>query len=606
MSLTKTLIQHAPSLYSILPALGTKGRAVGPDLSHWKVSYDPDIATSRADFAITKATEGTTFIDYKLAQIWNGIAKLPIRGLFHYQRSELSWRAQADHFLRVAAPYQPHILALDVEPFNNTLDNRFFQDSYRIIQYLKESISTPTKVMLYTNKSTFENYLYRYWVNYFGRQGEEEALTIPLWYAQYWTLWSVDKEPSMPKQRATWDIWQITEAANSAEWGAGSAGVDLNVYNGTPAQMAAWLELSTDDEPDPVPVPTPIPPLPDEPEPEAQVWQATVTSETRVVVRAFPKVEMWSQTGQYVYKDKTFRGRLWSGNGYVWLKITDQPDPLQGKWVAVRNLTGTLKLITLERIPPVEPIPTPEPAPQPGTPEMWMVPHDLMRFDYDARTKGGWRYNPAINGKVRASVRNTGKSMPEVYKVFTPQHSFRLSPEWVKRVEETNWELDPAMARSLIGTGLAFCNGTWGVFDQCRLMGGWTITGTKGYSTTQMIGDVMRLALAIGSKQVRSFMIARQSFASITQEQYNILHVDTLRADQSPPPATAILEDPTKWGWCVSVRPDGKIGLWHRKGADKQMHTVRMLIISAKPITLPLNELLPVDQVYGPQWMPTK
>lgn len=383
MKLTQTLINRLPSVYSVLPAsliASEKGRAIGPDLSHWKDYYDPEGAPNQADFAITKATEGTTYVDPALDPIWNGVKKLPIRGLFHYQRSGMSWKAQADHFLHYAARYDAHILALDVEKINNTTDARFFQDSFRMIKYLQEQAAPikTIKVMLYTNKDIFQNYLFPVWKRDFGREGEELALTVPFWYAQYWTLWSPDKEPSMPTQRSTWDIWQITARADPAEWGAGSLSLDLNVYNGSAVTMRAWLgidEAQPEPEPEPQPVPTPPPSYPDEPEPEPETWRATVISGVRVRVRDYPEVAEWNLTSQYVTQGQTFQGRLWAGNGFVWMKITDQEFPLQGKWVAVRSLDASMKLITLQRVLPAEP--EPAPIPNPDTYTYYQALHDF-------------------------------------------------------------------------------------------------------------------------------------------------------------------------------------------------------------------------------------
>src|SRR3990172_1566609 len=126
MSQFKDKLKQVPGLYSILPSFlieNNRGRAIGPDLSWWKESYDPEGAPNQADFAITKATEGIYRIDPALESIWTGIQKLPIRGLFHYQRSEHSWQRQVDYFLDQANKYDLHILALDVERVNNNLDH---------------------------------------------------------------------------------------------------------------------------------------------------------------------------------------------------------------------------------------------------------------------------------------------------------------------------------------------------------------------------------------------------------------------------------------------------------------------------------------------------
>ena len=199
----------------------------------------------------------------------------------------------------------------------------------------------------------------------------------------------------------------------------------------------------------------------------------------------------------------------------------------------------------------------------PVLPRMWMIPHDRMRYSYD---KPDWRYNSALDGKAREAARLNNKSQPEVYRVL-PQHGFRLNDDWLNLFCEINPELSREMALSIFGEGLAFCNGTKNVMDQCRVMGGWMVTGTPA-------GDKLWLK--------------------------------TLRVDQPVPTVAQVLADRTVWGWCVSVRPDGLIGLWWRRGLDGQDHNVRMFIVSAQPVYISLDELysLPAGFVPGPQWMP--
>lgn len=333
------------TIYGVLPAslvTSSKGRAIGPDLSHWEVSYDPSIAKNVADFAFTKATEGSDWIDPSLDLIWKGLEKVGINGLYHYQRSEVSWKSQANHFLTVASDYNTNMLALDVETINNSTSSIFFQDSFRIIQHLKAM--SEAKILLYTSPYVFQNYLYPNWVKYFGKDGEKEALTIPLWIAQYWALPSPDKEPGMPSQRKTWDFWQWTSKGISVEWGAGARDVDLNVYNGTSTSLKAWLGLGT------IPPIEPEPPIEVgdlEPVTETALWDGKNITTSNINIRSYPKVEVDSLTGQRLAPGQTVTGKLWSGNGYLWLQITESSSPLQYKWVAVRSIDGSQKLLTL-------------------------------------------------------------------------------------------------------------------------------------------------------------------------------------------------------------------------------------------------------------------
>lgn len=248
---------------------------------------------------------------------------------------------------------------------------------------------------------------------------------------------------------------------------------------------------------------------------------------------------------------------------------------------------------------------TPEPPPPPGSDPLYWIAHDTCRYDYDDRGRVhslGWAFNPSGNGLARLVARETGSSKPEVFWI-NPEHSFRLSAPWVDTLCQINPELSRDKTETILGEGLAFCNGRWGTFDKARLMGGAVVKGTVGYSVRQAFTDGLRLVRGVLQMKT-SFMAARASFAALSQN--NVLLVDTLRADQSPPSAASILADPSKWFWCTGVRPDGNINVWWRRGLDGTMKMVRMFVISAAQLYISLDEvhLLPPGFVPDPWWKP--
>ncbi len=233
---------------------------------------------------------------------------------------------------------------------------------------------------------------------------------------------------------------------------------------------------------------------------------------------------------------------------------------------------------------------------------LWLVPHDRMRYDYDNRSGGGWRFNPAINGKARASARLTNASKPEVYWYY-PDHSTKLSDAHVQLLVGINPDLSPDKARTLLGVGLAYCNGTWGVLDKARLMGGSIITGTTSYALTQGLVDMGRLARSLVGKSLVGVKAEYQSLVSAT---HNILNIKTIILGDPVPSAQTVLNDITLWHWSVGVQPDGDINMWLRRGIDGNMHNVRMLNISRLPIYYRLDELYKLPDGFTPnaQWMP--
>jgi len=213
------------------------GRAHGIDLSKWDISFDPDKATGQIDFVIQKASEGT-FRDNKFGDLWAGVQKVPIRGAYHYLRSGMGWQAQADFFISVVKGFDFHFYALDYEGTSNTLNAAFADMAHKWMDYVTAKAGKP--VLLYTNPSHYDADLYPYgdWMKDF-----------PLWLAQYWNDPSPDKDPGTPKKRKTgdWTIWQWASEVNypghAKEYGTPANNVDLNVFNGTVADMRAWLKL---------------------------------------------------------------------------------------------------------------------------------------------------------------------------------------------------------------------------------------------------------------------------------------------------------------------------------------------------------------------------
>ncbi|MBA4379590.1 MAG: hypothetical protein C0393_02700 [Anaerolinea sp.] len=213
-------------------------RAHGVDLSFWDVSFDPAKATGQIDFAIMKASEGTSR-DPKFAEIWSGVQKVPIRGAYHFLRSQLDWKAQADFFLSVITGCDFHFYALDFESKYNVVSAKFADMAHKWIEYTIQK--TGKLVLLYTNPSHYDVDLYPYgdWMK-----------DYPLWIAQYWmNNPSPDKDPKLPINRKSgdWTIYQYACEVNfkghSKEYGAGANSIDLDAFNGTVADMRAWLKL---------------------------------------------------------------------------------------------------------------------------------------------------------------------------------------------------------------------------------------------------------------------------------------------------------------------------------------------------------------------------
>ena len=232
-----------------------KDRAAGIDGAHWWGWFKPELATKPIDFIVIKATQDDRWIDPAFHENWIGASKIDMRGAYHYQKLFISWRSQADHFLRQAGKYDFHIYALDVEKIGNetAFINRehgdmFVSDMRRIIDYWRQQ--APGKsVWLYTNRDIYQTLIYPTVKRLYGAEGLQWLASLPLWLAVYNGL-GPHGEPSMPTGRETWQVWQYSDTGKPADYGTNGA-VDLNVYNGTKAEMLTWLGITEPPSPEP-------------------------------------------------------------------------------------------------------------------------------------------------------------------------------------------------------------------------------------------------------------------------------------------------------------------------------------------------------------------
>ena len=155
-------------------------RAHGIDVSHWQGSFVFAETTGQIDFAVAKIGEGynTPYnrnadpADFsEFGPLWEyGCARVPIRGVYFYQRSGYSWKKQADMVLEAIEKLhsaKPHFIACDIEKIRNTVDKSFLADSLRIMDYWKDAGKI---VVNYTNKDVLQNYIQPLGLKYYGQE----------------------------------------------------------------------------------------------------------------------------------------------------------------------------------------------------------------------------------------------------------------------------------------------------------------------------------------------------------------------------------------------------------------------------------------------------
>jgi lysozyme len=171
-------------------------------------------------FAFIKATEGVTLVDSYFQRNWRESKKAGIiRGAYHYFKPKKSGIWQARFFLQTvkteAGDLPP---VVDVEEFAGT-DERDFNANLQ--DFLTEvSTKTKTKPIIYCGYQFYRDHLKGNFDDY------------PIWIAHYYQ--AKLKLPSQTK----WSFWQH---ADNAYIDGIKGKVDMNVFNGEPADLSELL-----------------------------------------------------------------------------------------------------------------------------------------------------------------------------------------------------------------------------------------------------------------------------------------------------------------------------------------------------------------------------
>ena len=198
-------------------------RARGIDISHWNGTF---VYRGNIDFIIVKVSEGTAYQAYAELN-WDEISKVPVRGAYHYFRTNVDPIAQADTFLDAISGQEWHFIAVDYEATGNTLDKQGAINLLSMMRQLRNVQNLP--VLLYTSP-----YIYRDNVTLWDKAFD----TFGLWLARWRNIKYVEiGDPTVGLSGddldRDWDIWQHSNMGTGEVYGVSSAIVDLNVYNGT-------------------------------------------------------------------------------------------------------------------------------------------------------------------------------------------------------------------------------------------------------------------------------------------------------------------------------------------------------------------------------------
>ena len=201
-------------------------RATGIDISKWQTSFEPQ---GNIDFIIQKVSEGLAK-DALYDELLPSVRTIERRGGYHYFRTEVDPIAQAEFFFNAQAGQGFKWLAVDYEKANNVLDEMGAINAETFYSRLRTLTEKP--ILLYTSPYTFRDNLHAY---------NPVWEVVPLWMAHYNNQ---DIETGQPETWGNdWLFWQYTNEGTGSEYGVGSTYVDLNVFNGTVAELDDWLGI---------------------------------------------------------------------------------------------------------------------------------------------------------------------------------------------------------------------------------------------------------------------------------------------------------------------------------------------------------------------------
>jgi len=193
----------------------------GIDVSSYQGTINwSSVAGDGIKFAITKATEGTGYLDPTFSANWSGMKNAGVmRSAYHFFRSNLDAKAQADYFLNAVGALGPNDLPpmLDLETSDGESASTIASKALVWLQTVEQA--TGKKPIVYTYVSFWQNTL-----------GQPSGFTgYPLNIANYGVSC-----PDVVGSWPTWTMWQHTDAGSVK---GVSGGVDSDYFNGDEAAL---------------------------------------------------------------------------------------------------------------------------------------------------------------------------------------------------------------------------------------------------------------------------------------------------------------------------------------------------------------------------------
>ena len=191
----------------------------GVDVSVYQGEIDwPVLSAQDIDFAIIKATEGSSSVDSRFAQNWAGAEKTDLLvGAYHFMSFDSPGASQAQNIIDTvpdAAGSLP--VTVDVEFYGDYFENPPTRSRVRgildpLLAALENHYGSPP--IIYATPEAYDRYI------------RDAYSANPIW------IRSVALPPQLPDNR-DWDLWQYSNRERLSGYDGEETYIDMNVFAG--------------------------------------------------------------------------------------------------------------------------------------------------------------------------------------------------------------------------------------------------------------------------------------------------------------------------------------------------------------------------------------
>jgi lysozyme len=220
--------------------MAVDNRALGVDVSLWQPNVDwAAVKNAGVAFAFAKATEADNITDPQFAKNWPAMkAAGVVRGAYHFFRPGKDPLKQAALFTQVATLEAGDLpLALDLETSGNLATAPLVQAIKACLDEIERL--SGRRPIIYTGPN--------FWNTSVAVPNPPDWTgNYPLWIANYTTA----PGPSVPKGWTSWTFWQYID---QGKFPGVATAFDLDRYNGSIADLLAWIGAAAPAQPAPTP-----------------------------------------------------------------------------------------------------------------------------------------------------------------------------------------------------------------------------------------------------------------------------------------------------------------------------------------------------------------